>query len=50
MLAWESTVWVDYDADGCNVVGGEWWSAYDDVVLTNPADIQIDHVVPLAEA
>ncbi|MGH9243801.1 MAG: HNH endonuclease family protein [Acidimicrobiales bacterium] len=50
VLAWESFEWVDYDDAGCNVVWGEWWSAYDDVWLTDPADIHIDHVIALAEA
>ncbi|MEG3636937.1 HNH endonuclease family protein [Micromonospora palythoicola] len=44
--------------DGSNVVvnsscyptSGSWYSPYDGVTRTNPADISIDHVVPLAEA
>jgi hypothetical protein len=35
---------------GCNVVGGRWESPYDGLVLTDPADVDIDHVVPLANA
>ncbi|MFE9653992.1 HNH endonuclease family protein [Micromonospora sp. NPDC006431] len=35
---------------GCNVVGGHWESRYDGLVLTDPADVDIDHVVPLANA
>ncbi|WBC12940.1 HNH endonuclease family protein [Micromonospora sp. WMMA1998] len=35
---------------GCNVVGGRWESAYDGVVLTDPSDVDIDHIVPLANA
>jgi hypothetical protein len=35
---------------GCNVVGGRWESAYDGLVVTDPADVDIDHVVPLANA
>ena len=34
----------------CRVVEGRWWSAYDDAWTTNPADLHIDHLVPLAEA
>ena len=34
----------------CRVVAGEWWSAYDDWWTTDPADLHIDHLVPLAEA
>jgi hypothetical protein len=50
VLAWESTVTVSWDSAGCNVTSGRWWSAYDNQTLTDPADIQIDHFVPLAEA
>ncbi|WP_130329809.1 HNH endonuclease family protein [Micromonospora kangleipakensis] len=35
---------------GCNVVGGHWESAYDGRVFTDPSDVDIDHVVPLANA
>lgn len=38
------------ELDGCNVVGGEWLSAFDGRAFTNPRDIDIDHVVPLANA
>ena len=34
----------------CRVVAGEWWSAYDDWWTADPADLHIDHLVPLAEA
>ncbi len=37
-------------AVGCNVVSGTWSSAYDGQVLTSPADIDVDHVVPLENA
>lgn len=35
---------------GCTVTGGTWESPYDGATATDPADIDIDHVVPLAEA
>ncbi|SCL15028.1 Protein of unknown function [Micromonospora rhizosphaerae] len=35
---------------GCNVVAGRWESPYDGLVFTDPADVDIDHVVPLANA
>ncbi|MGW4157473.1 HNH endonuclease family protein [Micromonospora chersina] len=35
---------------GCNVVGGRWESPYDGLDLTDPADVDIDHMVPLANA
>lgn len=34
----------------CAVVSGSWTSAYDGATTTDPADVQIDHVVPLANA
>ena len=35
---------------GCNVVAGTWKSVYDGVVLNSPTKVDIDHVVPLANA
>jgi hypothetical protein len=35
---------------GCNVVGGSWSSLYDKKRLTDPGDVDIDHMVPLANA
>jgi Protein of unknown function (DUF1524) len=35
---------------GCNVVAGTWTSAYDGKVLDAPAKVEIDHLVPLADA
>jgi hypothetical protein len=35
---------------GCNVVGGTWKSVYDDKVITSPSAVDIDHLVPLANA
>jgi hypothetical protein len=35
---------------GCNVVGGRWHSPYDGKTLTDPKDVDIDHMVPLANA
>lgn len=34
----------------CAVVAGEWVSAYDGFATTNPGDLDVDHVVPLADA
>lgn len=36
--------------DQCRAVGGSWYSEYDDVTINNSSDIDIDHIVPLAEA
>ena len=35
---------------GCNVVAGTWTSLYDGKVLNSPTKVDIDHVVPLANA
>ncbi|MFL6024896.1 MAG: HNH endonuclease family protein [Marmoricola sp.] len=35
---------------GCVIRYGRWLSAYDGKVLTHASEVQIDHVVPLAEA
>ena len=34
----------------CRVVEGRWWSSYDDTWTDDPAQVHIDHLVPLAEA
>ncbi|MFF3177920.1 HNH endonuclease family protein [Streptomyces sp. NPDC057900] len=34
----------------CKVVGGTWFSYYDGETVTDPAKLDIDHMVPLAEA
>lgn len=33
----------------CTLAGGEWYSYYDDAVVTDSAGLDIDHMVPLAE-
>jgi putative cell wall-binding protein len=35
---------------GCSLTGGTWVSPYDGVTATTPTEIEIDHVVALAEA
>ena len=35
---------------GCTVVAGDWISIYDGVRTSDPGDLDIDHVVPLANA
>jgi hypothetical protein len=40
----------DVRLSGCNVVAGKWYSQYDKRTLTDPSDVDIDHMVPLAEA
>ncbi|WP_411105287.1 hypothetical protein [Streptomyces sp. cmx-4-9] len=36
-------------AAGCKLTGGSWRSAYDNVVVTDSARLDVDHFVPLAE-
>jgi hypothetical protein len=50
VLAAESLDLVQIDPYGCRVVAGRWYSSYDGVETDNPSDIDIDHVVALAEA
>ena len=40
---------VAVDAD-CAPLSGRWTSRYDGVTVTNPAELEIDHLVPLADA
>lgn len=35
---------------GCSISGGRWYSYYDGVSQTSASNLDIDHVVPLAEA
>lgn len=35
---------------GCKITGGSWRSYYDDTTVTNASGLDIDHMVPLAEA
>lgn len=35
---------------GCTVVGGQWLSLYDGILVDNPSALDIDHVVALSEA
>ncbi|MGW2595451.1 HNH endonuclease family protein [Streptomyces sp. NPDC001515] len=49
VLIAESRVPVTIES-GCKIVAGEWYSYYDGVTLTAPGGLDIDHMVPLAEA
>lgn len=40
----------DIKRSGCNVVAGRWESVYDNRAFTDPSDVDVDHVVPLANA
>ncbi|KIZ14988.1 HNH endonuclease family protein [Streptomyces natalensis] len=37
-------------ASGCKLTGGQWWSYSDDPAVNGPSGLDIDHMVPLAEA
>lgn len=41
---------ISLSEDGCRVVRGEWIDPYSGITLTDPADVQIDHVLALREA
>ena len=40
----------DIKKTGCNVTGGVWTSLYDNVTVTVATEVDIDHMVPLANA
>lgn len=41
---------IESEEDSCRVTGGSWYSAFDGATLTDPGDVDIDHMVPLANA
>ena len=38
------------ESGGCHIISGDWYSPYDDITVTDPTGIEIDHVVALKEA
>lgn len=50
VLIEESLVPVTLDARGCKVVAGKWLDPYTGDVFADPRQLDIDHLVPLAEA
>ena len=51
VLVAESASRVTYGDDRqCRVEAGRWWDPYTGTVLTDPGDLDIDHLVPLANA
>jgi hypothetical protein len=46
----ESLVTAQVNHSGCEVVSGRWLSIYDGLEITEPSDLDVDHLVPLAEA
>jgi hypothetical protein len=50
VLIAESLIPVQFDAPGCDVISGRWLDPYTGQIFTDPADLEINHFVPLAEA
>jgi hypothetical protein len=50
VLKAESRSQPQVDPYGCKVVEGDWFSSYDGLTFTDPSELDIDHMVPLAEA
>jgi hypothetical protein len=50
VLISESVIPVTLDAKGCVVLKGEWHDPYTGLVFTDPKKLDVDHLVPLAEA
>lgn len=46
----EEAVKPPQQGERCKLTGGEWLSYYDEVTVTDASKLDIDHVVPLAEA
>ena len=50
VLIEESLIAVTLDTRGCRVIAGLWRDEYTSLVYVDPADLDIDHRVPLANA
>ena len=50
MLIRDSLTPAQVDFVGCAVIAGDWLSVYDGVTWSDPAELEIDHVVALKEA
>lgn len=50
VLIEESLVPVSLDLSGCKVISGKWRDLYSGKVFTSPRNLDIDHMIPLAEA
>ncbi|MBP3953136.1 HNH endonuclease family protein [Bacillus suaedae] len=40
----------DYYSGNCPVTSGKWYSYFDGITVYSPSEIDVDHIVPLAEA
>lgn len=50
ILIKESIEDVKLSKNGCTVIEGKWYDSYTNQYFTNPKELDIDHMVPLAEA
>lgn len=50
VLIVESSIAVTLNPSGCRVIAGQWQDPYGGETFTNPSDLDIDHLVPLAHA
>ncbi|MBJ2120952.1 HNH endonuclease [Arthrobacter sp. MSA 4-2] len=50
VLISETRVAPTYSSGGCTVTAGRWVTSWDNKVHTSPTTVQIDHLVPVAEA
>jgi Protein of unknown function (DUF1524) len=50
LVRWSTTTVTLDRSRRCKVLAGRWVSPYDGLVAASPAEIEIDHLVPLAEA
>lgn len=50
MLIAEAVVTVTLSPDGCDVIAGAWIDRYTGQRVTDPAKLDVDHIVPLANA
>ncbi len=50
VLIAESLSQAQVDPSGCKVIAGDWFSAYDGLTFSDPSELDIDHMVALAEA
>ena len=50
VLAQESNTQVVFDDRGCKVISGEWYDYFSGSIFLDPSELDIDHMVPLANA
>lgn len=50
VLARDSRIPVTWDERSCTVESGEWFDPYTGETFTDPSKLDVDHMVPLAEA